>query len=339
MKNYKITLDEQEFEFECEEGDTLLRAALRAGLGFPYECNSGGCGSCKFELIEGEIEDLWEEAPGRSSRDRKKGKMLACQCVPTENCKIKTRLEQHSTPEHKPNRMNAELYQVNKLTKDMSEFCFVTKHAANFLPGQFALLDFPGVQGSRGYSMSNLPNEDGKWHYIIKKVAGGKGTSYLFDIIEVGQSISIDGPYGLAFLKPEIPRDIVLIGGGSGLSPIMSIARAASKDPRLKDRKIHMFYGGRGPEDICTIKLVAADQDLSDHLNCYNAISNPELNDGSWDGECCFIHELVARELGDSLVDHEFYFCGPPPMTDAITRMLMMEYKVPFDQIHYDRFY
>jgi toluene monooxygenase electron transfer component len=236
--------------------------------------------------------------------------------------------------------MIANLYQINKLTDDMSEFCFKTEHRANFLPGQFALLDFPDIQGSRGYSMSNLPNEDNQWHFIIKRMPDGKGTSFLFDTFEIGQSVEMDGPYGLAFFKSEIPRDIVLIGGGSGLSPIMSIAKAAANNHSVTKQKIHMFYGGRGPKDICTIDLVNSNEHLKKRLTCYNAISDPELNkDGEWDGECCFIHELVAKELGDTLPQHEFYFCGPPPMTDAITRMLMMEYKVPFDQIHYDRFY
>jgi len=340
LASHKVLLEGQEFDYECEEGDTLLRSALRAGLGFPYECNSGGCGSCKFELIEGEIDNLWEDAPGRSARDIRKGRMLGCQCVPKNDCTIKVRLEHHSAPEHKPSRLEAELVQINTLTNDMYEFCFRTKHAAGFLPGQFALLDFPGVTGSRGYSMSNLPNDEGLWNFIIKKMPDGRATSYLFDECETGIKINLDGPYGLAFLKPEIPRDIVLIGGGSGLSPIMSIARAAANDPRLNDRKIYMFYGGRGPDDICTPALVSNEETLDKRLICFNAISDPKMNkDGVWGGDCCFIHELVAKQLGDSLPEHEFYFCGPPPMTDATTRMLMMEYKVPFEQIHYDRFY
>ncbi len=309
-------------------------------LVFPYECNSGGCGSCKFELIDGEIDNLWEDAPGRSARDIRKGKMLGCQCVPKKDCTIKVRLDSHSTPEHKPNRLEAELVQINKLTDDMQEFCFRTEHPAHFLPGQFALLDFTGITGSRGYSMSNLPNDDGLWNFIIKKMPGGKATNYLFDDCVIGTKIHLDGPYGLAFLKPEIPRDIVLIGGGSGLSPIMSIAKAAASDARLNDRKIYLFYGGRGPDDICTPELVANEKILNTRLICFNAISDPDLNkEGIWGGACCFIHELVAKQLGESLSEHEFYFCGPPPMTDATTRMLMMDYKVPFEQIHYDRFY
>ena len=222
----------------------------------------------------------------------------------------------------------------------MAEFCFKTEHPAHFKAGQFALLDFPGITGSRGYSMCNLPNEEGEWRFIIKKMPDGSATTTLFEDYEVGAEIVIDGPYGLAYLKPEIPRDIVCVGGGSGLSPEMSIIKAAARDPQLSDRNIYLFYGGRTPSDICPPKLIEADDDLRGRVKNFNAVSDVEAAEAAgWNGDVGFIHELLGKTLGEKLPEHEFYFCGPPPMTDALTRMLMTEYKVPFDQIHYDRFY
>jgi toluene monooxygenase electron transfer component len=68
--------------YSCAGDDTLLRAALRAGRGFPYECNSGSCGTCKVELVEGEIHTLRPDAPGLAERDRAKNRVLACQAEP-----------------------------------------------------------------------------------------------------------------------------------------------------------------------------------------------------------------------------------------------------------------
>ena len=76
-----ITLNDGEAVFDCAEGDTLLRAGLRAGLALPYECGVGACGCCRCEVIEGEVADLWPEAPGLSDRDRRKGRVLACQSL------------------------------------------------------------------------------------------------------------------------------------------------------------------------------------------------------------------------------------------------------------------
>lgn len=337
MPEFTIDFDGLNQTISCAAGDTILRAALRAGLGFPYECNSGGCGSCKFELVEGTVDTLWDDAPGLSPRDHARGRHLACQCTPLSPVKLKVRLKP-AIATLRPRRRAVVLTAQYALTTDMRELCFKDIAPAEFCPGQFALLELPEVRGSRAYSMSNLPNPDGEWRFIIKRVPNGHGSGYLFEQLKTGDQIELDGPYGLAFLRPEVKRDIVCIGGGSGLSPMMSIAAAAVRESALRDQQVLLFYGGRRPQDICTPPLIARDAVLSARVTCFNAISDRASADG-WAGECCLIHELVAKTLGANMQRHEFYFCGPPPMTDAVARMLVVEHHVPQDQLHYDRFY
>lgn len=340
MSKFKITIDAKGFDYQQSEGDTMLRSALRAGLGFPYECNSGGCGSCKFELLDGEIEDLWPNAPGLSPRDIRKGRKLACQCRAISDCTIKVNLDHHAAPESKPERVMISFVEALTLTEDMAEFVFKSNAPARFIAGQFALLSLPGIEGDRAYSMSNLPNKEGIWSFIIKKMPTGKGSEFIFDKLKKGDAIALDGPYGMAFLKAEIPRDIVCIGGGSGLSPMVSIARAVASEPRLNGHKLHLFYGGRGPMDICTPAIIAELGDMKNRLASYSAVSDPDLaSKYGWDGAVGFIHELVEKELGENLSDYEFYFCGPPPMTQAIQKMLTIDNQVPFDRLHFDRFF
>jgi len=338
----KITVntDGKAETYENEANDTLLRAALRAGLPFPYECNSGGCGSCKFELVEGEVSELWSEPPGLTARDLRKGKRLACQCRPLENVVLKVHLDDYTPPAIRPARFDATYLGRRDLTPEMAEFRFQSDLPADFLPGQYAMLTLPGVSGDRAYSMSNIPNQAGYWQFIIKRMPGGAGSVYLFDQLQVGDVLSMDGPYGQAYLRPEVERDIVCIAGGSGLSPIMSIARSVTGEPQFANRKILMFYGGRGPSDICTPELLSEIDPLDTQLICHNVTSDPELSaKENWQGECCFVHELVEKTLGDRMPDYEFYFCGPPAMTEAVQRMLMIDHKVPFSQIHFDRFF
>src|SRR3954470_25076448 len=87
--------------YDCEAGDTLLRAGLRAGLGLPYECNAGSCGTCKVELLEGSIDSLRPDAPGLADLDRAKNRVLACQARPTADCAIKVRLRPENVPVHR----------------------------------------------------------------------------------------------------------------------------------------------------------------------------------------------------------------------------------------------
>ena len=103
--------------YRCEEDDTLLRAGLRAGLGFPYECNSGSCGTCKVELVEGEIASLRPDAPGLAERDRAKNRVLACQAQPRTDCAIKVRLREENVPAHRPSRFRAKRRRSRANTK------------------------------------------------------------------------------------------------------------------------------------------------------------------------------------------------------------------------------
>ena len=152
--------------------------------------------------------------------------------------------------------------------------------------------------------MSNVGNNEGEWHFQIRHVANGMATGKLFHHLHVGEEIEIDGPYGLAYLRQGVTRDIVCVAGGSGLAPMVSIARGAAQSGMLKTRHLHFFYGGRTPRDIC--------------------------------GED-FLRELPG--FGDTLPSFEFYFAGPPPMTQTLQEMLMVGYRVPFEQIHFDRFF
>lgn len=340
MTPTRITIDPEQSKFDQLGKDTVLRAALRAGLGFPYECNSGGCGSCKFDLLEGEVEELWPQAPGLTERDRRKGKHLACQCVAKTDLRIKVRPTPECVPPIRPQRLLAKFTGVHAITHDISEFRFVSEGGADFLAGQYAMLAIPGVSTPRAYSMSNLGNKQGEWNFQIRRVVNGVATNALFHHLQVGEMIEIDGPYGLAFLRTEVPRDIVCIAGGSGLAPMVSIARGAAQSGMLKTRQLHFFYGGRTPRDICGETFLRDLPGFGDRIHFHPVVSLPgDETDAPWKGETGFVHELVRRTFGDAMPGYEFYFAGPPPMTQTLQEMLMVGYRVPFDQIHFDRFY
>src|SRR5215469_13214629 len=124
--------------FSCLPEDTLLGAALRAGVGLPYECNAGGCGSCKVVLLEGQVRDLRPDAPGIKPRERERGKVLACQCVPEGDCKIAFNEDVECRPVIKPRRRAVTLASYRAITRDIREFRFIADHPAEFLPGQYA---------------------------------------------------------------------------------------------------------------------------------------------------------------------------------------------------------
>ncbi len=320
--------------FACAETDTLLRAALRSGLGFPYTCNTGSCGDCRFALMEGAVEHVRRDAPAWTDRDRKRGRWLGCQAQALDDCTIKVRLDPEMVPLHRPTRMTGRLTEIVEVTHDIGEFAFALDGPDAFLPGQYALIELVGVRGGRPYSMANLPG-DGEWRFQVKRVPGGEVTSILFDELRPGDSVGIDGPYGHAYLREDQPRDLLLVAGGSGLSPMVSIARAAAASAALSGRAIHFLYGGRQPRDICGEPMLMELPGYGDRLTYLAAIS--EQSDG-WHGPTGFIHEVVQEAFGDRLDNLEIYFAGPSAMAQAMQSMLH-EAGVSSEHTHFDEFY
>jgi toluene monooxygenase electron transfer component len=326
--------------FQCHSDDTLMRAAQRQGIAFPYECNVGACGNCKFELIEGEVETKWPEAPGWSERDRQKNRYLGCQCMPKGDCTIKFRPNDQYAPVHTPRVTTGTLIARRAITYDIDEFCFSLADNLTFEPGQYALLSLPGVQGQRAYSMSNIAaqnTESRELHFQIRRVPNGKGTGVLFDSVEIGAQIEIDGPYGMAYLRRHVKRDIVLLAGGSGLAPMISIARGVMTDPNMADVKVDFIYGGRTPRDICGQDMLTELPGFGTRLRYHGAVSGLAQGD-PWDGPMGYAHEIAHSLHGENLRDMEIYFAGPPAMGTAIQKALI-ELKMPFGQVHFDQFY
>jgi toluene monooxygenase electron transfer component len=339
MSDYRVRVAGSQVAFGCASDDTLLRAGQRAGLGFPYECNVGSCGTCRFELVEGEVQVQWDAAPGLSENDRKRKRYLGCQTRPRGDCTIKLRLGERYAPPHPPQRFKAVLECSRPLTHDMSEFRFVLDAPRSFEPGQYALAYLPGVTGARAYSMSNMVADGNIWEFVVRRTPGGAGSRALFEDLAVGKHIVIDGPYGMAWLRRDAPRDILCLAGGSGLAPMLSIARGAMAEPQLAGRKLHFLYGGRTPADVCGQDVLQELPGWNERLHYHPAISPlPGGSSEGWSGTVGYLHEVALERFGAQLPEFEIYFAGPPAMAMAVQRMLV-DAKVPSGQVHFDQFY
>ncbi len=335
----KITIPAANLSFDVEEGDTIARAATRAGLGFPYECNVGECGNCRFELLDGEVSYLRENPPALNEKDIARKRYLGCQAQPRGECQIKVPLRDHYKSKYLPVRTKGTLIETIDITHDIREFRFALENPTGFLPGQYALIAAPGVEGARAYSMCNVTSSGEEWHFQIRKLPNGKATGSLFDELKVGGSVGLDGPFGMAYLREDAPRDILCLGGGSGLSPMISIARGAAASEALKDRKIHFIYGGRTPRDICGEQMLKELRGYGERIHYIPAISMPDdPSAANWSGEVGFVHDIATKVFGEDLSQFEVYFAGPPLMAQSVMKTLIKG-KVPASQMHFDQFY
>jgi len=324
--SYRITLAGAALEFSCAADEVLVRAALRAGIELPYECNMGGCGACKLQLVSGEVDPVWPDAAGLSDRDRRRQQILACQARPKSDCEVALRAppKQDLALEQRPVRRMVTLRSRRLLSPSLAEFDFVGDGAATFLPGQYALLEVPGIVGPRAYSMANAANDEGRWTFILRKVTGGAATGVLFDTLRPGDRLSLDGPYGKAHWR-QSPRPAVCIAGGSGLAPMLAVAAAASHH-----QTVSLFFGTRDAADVAAVPELPG-------VAVTTVVSEPQ--DG-WNGATGMVHDAVAKAIpAEAAAGSDYYLAGPRPMIDAVQRMLVLDRRVPIEQIFFDRFF
>ncbi len=322
---------------DADPNDTLLSGLLRAGVGIPYECSAGGCGSCKVKLTEGEFRPVIAETMGLRASDIRRNKYLACACAPVGNCSVSFRPDQSFAPVVAPTQFDAVLSNRRELTHDLTEFSFATTGAPTFLPGQYAKITLPNGTMSRNYSMSNVPQPDGVWQFIIRLVPGGELTPELFGLEPGADTFAIDGPYSIAHLDGSSTRAPICIAGGSGLAPMVSIIRGLQATPGVASTA-QLFYGARCERDLFPLDLLADIPGFDPEGQVHRVLSDP-AEDDAWVGPVGFIHQYLAEVLPVDCASNDFYVAGPPVMVDAVRRLLVLERNVPVDQVRYDRFF
>jgi len=203
----------------------------------------------------------------------------------------------------------------------------------------------PGIAGPRAYSMSNVGLINGHnqvdhlMEFQVRRVPGGHGSAHLFDQLAPGAQVEIDGPYGMAYLREDIERDILCVAGGSGLAPMVSIARGTFNSPKMNARKLHFYYGARSLQDVCGLDMLQALPGW-DSRGHYQAVISGEPDSVNLPSPHLrgFAHDAVAQSFGEGLQHMEIYFAGPALMGQSLLKTLI-DLKVPMDQVHFDQFY
>jgi propane monooxygenase reductase component len=317
-------------EIDCDEEESVLDAAFRHGFNLVYGCREGQCSACKAYLLEGEVVLKPYSTFALSESEESNGYTLLCRAMPEEDLVVELL---HFDPdnyrlENEIRDGRARVTAVESLTHDISrlELAVFEPGDFSFLPGQYVDLWVPGSEARRSFSMANLPG-DGRIELIIKRYPGGRFSGLLDGRLSVGDELGFTGPYG-AFHLRENDRPILMVAGGSGMAPILSLLRALVK--KGSERRVRFFYGARAERDLFYADLISG---LGGALPDFDFV--PVLSEG---GEG-FVHEAAGRQLETGgLSDPEIYMCGPPPMIDAMIELATERHGIDEDQIFHDKF-
>ena len=326
-------------EMEVEEGETVLDAAFRQGISLAHGCKEGQCSSCKSIVTEGidDVELLKYSTFALPESERDSGHVLLCRThifsdVTVELLNYDEDLLSRSIA---VKEFPGKVVKVEALTHDIRLLEVELETPIRFWSGQYVDLTIVDCGTTRAYSMSNRSDGSNRISFIIKKYQDGAFSSKLDGALQPGHAVVAKGPYGTCFRRENRDGPMLLIGGGSGMSPLRAIldCHIASGE----QRPIRFFYGARTKADLFLLDEFAAIAAKTPDFKFIPALSDEKGDD--WDGERGFVHEVVARHLQKEQLQGEIdaYSCGPPPMIDAVMPVLQMA-GVEFERIYYDKF-
>jgi toluene monooxygenase electron transfer component len=329
--------------FLVAEGERVLHAGLAAGCALPHECATGTCGSCRATLDAGGARRLWGAAPGTRGF-RKESDVLMCQITAQTDLALSLRGGFPDPATIRPITTAGVVSAPHLLTPEIARVHVALEHPITFLSGQFALVDIPGIEGPRAYSMIRAGGSTDMLSFLVRLTPDGAATRWLFGA-GADRRVRVLGPLGKATYAPDDVAPFVAIVGGSGIAGLLSILDCAVGEGLLRDAPASLFFGLRAPGSAYLLDDLArtvqqAEGGLSATVVFSGAPADdetraryPDLKFGAG-----FVHEVAAVSVGNVSADTRFYVAGPPGMVDAAMKSLVIEHKIQPARIRYDRF-
>lgn len=297
---------------------TILDAALKAGVPYPHSCRSGDCGACKTRVLSGETVMEAHNPDVLSRMDKQRGLILACRARARTDVEIEWLHEAAAAPQHLAGRIHS----IETPTPDIRLVRVTPDEPLSFAAGQYVRLRF-GRLPARAYSMANRPEEP-VLEFHVRLLPNGLVGSHLARKARPGDPVTIEGPFGEAWLRDD-DRPLVAVAGGTGLAPIRSIVRTAvARDRR---RPVRVYLGFRDEADVYgereLARLAAVEVVLS------RPMRPTRLRTG-------LVHEALADDL-PSLAGATLHAAGPPAMVKELRR-LALSAGLPEQHLHTDPF-
>jgi propane monooxygenase reductase subunit len=324
-------------EIEVSEDQNILRAAAEQGVMLMHGCKEGQCASCKSFLLEGEDIDHDKYSTfALPDYELEEGYTLLCRAHAYEDLTIELlNYDEEMIRSGLPiQEAVAEVVSKDAVTHDMRHLVLrlIEPAEIKFFPGQYVDIAIPDTGAVRSFSMANTSSrESGLLEFVIKVYPDGQFSKFLAEKLAEGDRLDLTGPFGVFTLR-EGDNDLVFVGGGAGMAPILALLRTMAE--RGLTRKATFFYGARTKKDLCFEAELHQLEDRLPDFRYIPALSEP--GDEEWDGETGLITDVVKRHASDLRGAHA-YVCGPPPMVEAALPLLAT-LGVEEKRIYYDKF-
>lgn len=331
---FQVTVQPSGRQFTCDEGETVLSAAIRAGVGLPYGCKNGACGSCKGKLLAGTVTHRVHQEKALPAAEEQAGLSLFCCAIPHSDVVIEAR-EVLGLSDFPVKKMPTRVARLDKVADDVivMSLQLPANERLQYRAGQyieFILKD----NKRRSYSMASAPHVDQQITLHIRHLPGGLFTDHVFNTMKERDILRFEGPLGSFFLREDSDKPMILLASGTGFAPIKAIIEQAQ---HLKtERPMVLYWGGRRPRDLYMHALCEEWARTLPNFK-YVPVVSDALPEDQWQGRIGFVHNAVIEDFPD-LSGHQVYACGAPIVVDSAKRDFVARCALPEEEFFADAF-
>ncbi|MFK5914228.1 MAG: FAD-binding oxidoreductase [Woeseiaceae bacterium] len=307
----KITFNNQ--EMHNLKSETVLDTLLRHNIDVPFSCKSGLCQTCMLQASKGDV----PESSQKELKDtlKQQNYFLPCNCIPTEDIEVKL-------PNKNEVYSPAILLSKEMLAPDICRLIIEPVSPLYYHAGQFINLR-KNNNLIRSYSLASLPQTDNALEFHIKRMPGGKMSSWLIDKFNIGDKIDFQGPFGNCFYTTDSStstpdnNNLILIGTGTGLAPLLGIIKDALHNQHHGE--IYFYHGSRYYSGLYLqddLKKLGQSHNNFHYIPCLSGENIPK-DMGILEGRA----DKIALQEHKDLASCKVYLCGAPPMVNNTKKM------------------
>ncbi|MBY0556679.1 MAG: CDP-6-deoxy-delta-3,4-glucoseen reductase [Burkholderiaceae bacterium] len=331
---FQITVQPSGHQFSCEEDETILAAAVRAGIGLPYGCKNGACSSCKGKVLSGSVSHKPYQERALPADEAAAGMSLFCCASPHSDLVIEAR-EVAGSEDYPLRKMPSRVATLERVTDDVIVMTLQlpANETLKFRAGQY--IEFLLRDGKRrSYSLANAPGTEQPLSLHIRHLPGGVFTDQVFGTMKERDILRFEGPQGSFFVREESDKPMLLLASGTGFAPIKAIIE--HQLAQGSSRPMTLYWGGRRPQDLYMDALCREWAATLPHFRYVPVISNALPEDG-WQGRSGYVHAAVLADLPE-LSGYQVYACGAPVMVESAKRDFVAQCQLPEDEFYADAF-
>ena len=333
---FTVTVQPSGRTFSVDRDEPILTAAIRQGVGLPYGCKDGACGSCKSKLLEGRVIHGVHQSKALSAEEEAAGWILTCQAAPQSDVVVEARTVP-GAGEYAIRKMPTRVTSISKPAPDVAilQMQLPANDKLQYHAGQY--VEFILRDGARrSYSMANAPHtqEDKPGIELhLRHLPGGKFTDHVFSAMKEKDILRMEGPFGSFFLR-ESDKPMILLASGTGFAPIKAIIEHLrhTRDARHAE----LYWGCRSKADLYLHDWALEAAAAMPNLKYIPVLSEPKPED-AWTGRTGFVHPVVMHDHPNRM-NHQVYACGAPIMVESAKHDFVVKSGLPDDEFYADAF-